>query len=59
MGDKVADQVAAGEGKIADEIECFVADALIFHAELVIQRTFGPEYKQVLIGDTKAEATVA
>jgi hypothetical protein len=35
-----------------------VADALIFHAQRVVERTFRTEDKQILIGDSKAEAAI-
>src|SRR4051794_7454251 len=57
--DEMADEVAASEGQVADEIEGLVADALVLHAHFVIQRSFGTEDEQVLIRHAQAEAAVA
>src|SRR6185436_14456703 len=58
VGDEVADEVAAGEREVADEIQSLVADALVFHPHFVVDRAFGTENEQVLIGHAEAKTTI-
>ena len=56
VGDEVADEVAAGQGQVADQVEGLVPDAFVFQPQLVVDRAFRAEDEQVLVGDPRAQA---
>ena len=58
MGDEVADEVAAGQGQVADQVEGLMPDAFVFQSQLVVDRPFRAKHEQVLVGDTRAEAAL-
>ncbi len=59
VGDEVAHQLAAGQCYVANQIERFMANALVFHAERVVDGTFVAEHEQILVRDPLAEAALA
>src|SRR6266436_5818147 len=59
MGDEMSDEVAAGQGQVADQIERLVADAFVFHSQLVVERAFGAENEQVLVRHPLAQPPLA
>src|SRR6478752_5535469 len=59
VSDEVADEIAAGERQVADQIERLVPDALVLHSQLVVDRPFRTEDQQVLVGHPLAEAPLA
>ena len=56
MSDKPTAEVAACQGKVTDQVQHFVADALVGKSEFVVDRPILADYKHVLAGHTLTQS---
>ena len=47
IGDEMPDQIATGQGQVADHVEQLVADAFVGEAKLVVDRPVGAKNQQI------------
>ena len=59
LGDDVAEDVMAGEGEVADEVEDLVADELIAEAQVAVEDAVAGEDDDAFFGGAADEAHVA